>query len=128
MKDIVTYINEVSKELAQRAYKKAKGAQKNRIKKLYKEIHGKDISIKDPEVGKFAYDWNREKWEIEEWSTFADKDEWDSIVRRYDTDGMMEDSYSYCNYTEDDIVVGVSNKNGEQAAFYWGPGNLYYKK
>ena len=34
MKDITTYINEVSKGLAQRAYNKATGAQKNRIKKL----------------------------------------------------------------------------------------------
>lgn len=47
MKDIVTYINEVSKGLAQRAYNKATGAQKNRIKKLYKEIYGDDIEKSD---------------------------------------------------------------------------------
>lgn len=43
MKDITIYINEVSKGLAQKAYNKATGAQKNRLKKLYKEIYGDDI-------------------------------------------------------------------------------------
>lgn len=47
MKDIVTYINEVSKELAQRTYNKATGAQKNRIKKLYKAAHGEDLDTAD---------------------------------------------------------------------------------
>jgi hypothetical protein len=47
MKDIVTFINEVSKGLAQRAYNKATGAQKNRIKKLYKEIYGDDVTKSD---------------------------------------------------------------------------------
>jgi len=47
MKDIVTFINEVSKELAQRAYNKAIGAQKNRLKKLYKEIYGDDVTKSD---------------------------------------------------------------------------------
>jgi len=47
MKDITTYINEVSKELAQRAYDKATGAQKNRIKKGYKVAHGEDLDTTD---------------------------------------------------------------------------------
>jgi len=47
MKDIVTYINEVSKGLVQRAYNKATGAQKNRIKKLYKEIYDDDVTKSD---------------------------------------------------------------------------------
>ena len=47
MKDIVTYINEVSKSLVQRAYNKAIGAQKNRLKKLYKEIYGDDVTKSD---------------------------------------------------------------------------------
>lgn len=50
MKDIVTYINEVSKKLVKRAYDKAEGAQKNRIKRLYKAVYDdeidKDISYK----------------------------------------------------------------------------------
>lgn len=52
MKSISDYINEaiineVSHGLAQRAYNKASGAQKNRIKKLYKELYGKDVSKGD---------------------------------------------------------------------------------
>jgi hypothetical protein len=47
MKDIVIYINEVSKGLVQRAYNKASGAQKNRFKKLYKEIYGDDVEKSD---------------------------------------------------------------------------------
>ena len=47
MKDIITYINEVSKGLVQRAYNKAIGAQKNRLKKLYKEIYGDDVTKSD---------------------------------------------------------------------------------
>lgn len=52
MKSIVEFINEaivneVSHGLAQRAYNKASGAQKNRIKKLYKEIYGKDVNEND---------------------------------------------------------------------------------
>lgn len=44
MKNISEYIiNEVSKGLAQKAYNKATGAQKNRLKKLYKEIYGDDV-------------------------------------------------------------------------------------
>ena len=59
MKDIVTYINEVSKGLAQRAYNKATGAQKNRIKKLYKEICGDDIEKSDVSNINFNIDINK---------------------------------------------------------------------
>ena len=55
MKDIVTYINEVSKGLVQRAYNKATGAQKNRLKKLYKEIYGDDIEKSDVSHIKFNF-------------------------------------------------------------------------
>lgn len=55
MKDIVTYINEVSKGLVQKAYNKATGAQKNRIKKLYKEIYGDDIEKSDVSHIKFSF-------------------------------------------------------------------------
>lgn len=55
MKDITTYINEVSKGLVQRAYHKATGAQKNRIKKLYKEIYGDDIEKSDVSHIKFKF-------------------------------------------------------------------------
>ena len=55
MKDITTYINEVSKALAQRAYNKATGAQKNRIKTLYKEIYGGDVTKSDVSHIKFDY-------------------------------------------------------------------------
>ena len=55
MKDITTYINEVSKGLVQRAYNKATGAQKNRIKKLYKEIYGDDIEKSDVSHIKFNF-------------------------------------------------------------------------
>ena len=55
MKDIITYINEVSKVLAQRAYNKATGAQKNRIKKLYKEIYGEDVEKSDVSHIKFNF-------------------------------------------------------------------------
>lgn len=55
MKDIVTYINEVSKDLVQRAYNKATGAQKNRIKKLYKEIYGDDVTKSDVSHIKFEF-------------------------------------------------------------------------
>ena len=56
MKDIVTYINEVSKGLVQKAYNKATGAQKNRIKALYKEIYGSDITKSDISNIKFILD------------------------------------------------------------------------
>ena len=56
MKDIITYINEVSKGLVQRAYNKATGAQKNRIKKLYKEIYGSDVTKSDVSHIKFILD------------------------------------------------------------------------
>ena len=56
MKDITTYINEVSKGLAQRAYNKATGAQKNRIKKLYKEIYGDDVTKSNISHIKFDYE------------------------------------------------------------------------
>ena len=59
MKDIVTYINEVSKGLAQRAYNKATGAQKNRIKKLYKEIYGDDVEKSDVSNINFNIDINK---------------------------------------------------------------------
>jgi len=59
MKDITTYINEVSKELAQRAYDKATGAQKNRIKKLYKEIYGDDVEKSDVSNINFDIDINK---------------------------------------------------------------------
>lgn len=52
MKSITQFINEamvneVSHGFAQRAWKKASGAQKNRIAKLYKKIYGKDVSKGD---------------------------------------------------------------------------------
>ena len=52
MKSLIEFINEaivneVSHGLAQRAWKKASGAQKNRIEKLYKELYGKDVSKGD---------------------------------------------------------------------------------
>ncbi len=56
MKDIVTYINEVSKGLVQKAYNKATGAQKNRIKALYKEIYGSDVAKSDVSNIKFVLD------------------------------------------------------------------------
>ena len=59
MKDIITYINEVSKGLAQRAYNKATGAQKNRIKKLYKEIYGDDVEKSDVSNINFNIDINK---------------------------------------------------------------------
>ena len=55
MKDIVTYINEVSRELAKNAYNKATGAQKNRLKKLYKEIYGDDVTKSDISHIKFSF-------------------------------------------------------------------------
>ena len=55
MKDIITYINEVSKGLVQRAYNKASSAQKNRLKKLYKEIYGDDIEKSDVSHIKFNF-------------------------------------------------------------------------
>jgi len=59
MKDIVIYINEVSKGLVQRAYNKASGAQKNRFKKLYKEIYGDDVEKSDISKINFNIDINK---------------------------------------------------------------------
>lgn len=49
MKNLKEYlqINEVSRALAKNAFDKATGAQKNRIKKLYKEIYNDDLEKSD---------------------------------------------------------------------------------
>ena len=49
MKDLKEYlqINEVSRALVKKAFDKATGAQKNRIKKLYKEIYNDDLEKSD---------------------------------------------------------------------------------
>ena len=49
MKDLKEYlqINEVSRTLAKNAFDKATGAQKNRIKKLYKEIYNDNLEESD---------------------------------------------------------------------------------
>ena len=52
MKSLRDYIFEVSKDLAKRAFDKAHGAQKNRIRKLYKQVNGEDLTDVDKDKGK----------------------------------------------------------------------------
>ena len=86
MKDITTYINEVSKGLVQRAYNKATGAQKNRIKKLYKEIYGGDINKKDvSEIDFFVDNEELERYELYDWTIDEDRvkecfENWDQTI------------------------------------------------
>lgn len=63
-------ITEVSDQLVKRAWEKAMGAQKNRIKKLFKEISGKNIEdVKEPKSGKVM---QLKKWTMNEVYSFCD--------------------------------------------------------
>ena len=95
-------------------YLKTKGLQH------YKEIE-------EPKIGNFGYDWNDDKWKIEDWSYFKDKTRLKSLLKYYDVYGtMQEDIDTFGEYKDDDIIVGASSKD-ERCAFYWGPGGLYIK-
>ncbi len=72
MKDIVTYINEVSKGLVQRAYNKATGAQKNRLKKLYKEIYGSDVAKSD--VSHIKFDVTPSEYRVDYYGIYTDNE------------------------------------------------------
>lgn len=71
MKSITEFINEamvneVSHAFAQNAWKKATGAQKNRIAKLYKKIYGKDISKGDTSHITFNFPKNKNFFDDDE--------------------------------------------------------------
>jgi len=117
MKDIVTYINEVSKGLAQRAYNKASGAQKNRLKKLYKEIYGSDISESDVSHIKFVFN-NQElvdayggEEEIKAAFTMWPQNILDNIHKiEFDYDYDASPSYSDNEYNDAEFSITIDGK------------------
>lgn len=84
--------------------------------------------LKDPEIGRIAFDMGRQKWEIEDiWFPGNDRDELDWIIDKYDESGVMADEMENGYFDEEkDIIVGASS-GSEKAAWIWGPGGLYYK-
>lgn len=132
MKSITEFINEamvneVSHAFVQRAYNKASGAQKNRIKKLYQKIYGKDVSKSDTSHIKFILDKNKQgdlTYEMDErdladWFIYVPQD----IIDKIKTVELTSESYGgyygndYCK-----IVLKIDNKK-YYAEFDWSNGN-----
>lgn len=116
------YLTEISHQLAQSAYNKAKGAQKNKIKKLYQELYGKDVSKSDTSHIKFTVDKNKQSeltYNIDErdlakWFTYISQ----GIVDKIKTVTLTSSDYNN-NY---EIVLSVDNKK-YYAEFDWSAGN-----
>ena len=114
-------INEVSKGLVQRAYKKATGAQKNRIKKLYKEIYGDDITKGDVSHIKFNVhsqfqDENEiinlfKYWDQDTLDNISkiDVDEYDDGENTYNLDITIDGKTYYANIELDDEEGNIEN-------------------
>ena len=122
MKDIVIYINEVSKGLAQRAYNKATGAQKNRIKKLYKEIYGTDVNKSDISKIKFNIDDIHRKNDVRILDNFKlwDQDLLDNIKK---IEGNIDkEEYYYDNSKIFELTITF---NDDSEKNYWA--NWEYK-
>lgn len=122
MKDIVTYINEVSKGLVQKAYNKATGAQKNRIKALYKEIYGSDITKSDISNIKFILD-NKDDRE-DYYGIYTDNDLIDAVkeqLSRWNQNVLDEIKEVHINAdfssSGESVSINIDNKN------YWYEGD-----
>lgn len=120
-------VNEVSHAFVQRAYNKASGAQKNRIKKLYQKIYGKDVSKSDISHIKFTVDKNKQgeiTYHIDEkyladWFIYLSQD----IVDKIKTVTLTSSSYG--GWRDNDnckIVINIDNKK-YYAEFDWSNGN-----
>ena len=88
-------IIEVSDNLVKRAWTKAMGAQKNRIKKLFKEISGKNIEdVKEPESGKVM---QLKQWTMDEVYEFCD------AFTYFETDDYDEDEQNFLEEYFDEV-------------------------
>ena len=117
MKDIVTYINEVSKGLVQRAYNKASGAQKNRLKKLYKEIYGDDVTKGD--ISKIDFDINT--------NGILDDDDLKNEFKRWSQDVL--DKINHIEIEYEDEGTGASYGNNFEAKWRINiDGSEYYEE
>lgn len=90
-----------------------------------------------PEKGATAFDWNDEAWIIDDYCYVKDKEKLNNLLRKYDESGVVEDGIDGDEFDDDDIIVGVLQKDsnhmssihGIRAAFLWSQdGGLYYKQ
>lgn len=126
MKHLTQYINEVSKELAQRAYNKATGAQKNRIKKSYKEIYGDNLDTDDKvklikgtwENGTVEYHGKRVKIQQTR-QLLADNYKNDSVYSNGLYWGHAVPAFPHGYYTGFLINGGIEDYNDPTLQYYW---------
>ena len=112
MKNLIEYINEVSRDLVFRAYNKASGVQKKRIKKLYNELYDADDDLTDKNYA--------ENKKIRDQFKEARQD-LESLV--WDFTKKLESVYKkYKKSNPDDVygIVGGSNTLGHESGVTFG--------
>lgn len=97
------------------------------VKNLNVSIH----TIKDPIIGKIAYDYNGDPWEIIDFCKFADKYKLRKLIIKYDSNGVFKDfleEYDPKYYETIGYVVAVESPfNPEFTIFVWGHDGLCFE-
>ena len=88
-------------------------------------------SLKDPVIGKTAWDYNGEPWEIIDFCDINDKQELNKLIRKYDNTGVFKDfldEFDPNDYETIEYAVAVESINtAEYTIFIWGYDGLCFE-
>lgn len=90
----------------------------------------KQQNIKDPIIGKTAYDYDCEPWEIIDFCKLDDNEKLQKLIKKYDSNGVFKDFMDEFNpeeYNTEYAVAAESNDTSEFTIFIWGYDGLCFE-